>query len=50
MTEQVVSYIDLPSEERKRRKEEQKNSHLSYTNRWLGVLPFAFRMMFRRTD
>jgi hypothetical protein len=50
MTEQVVSYIDLPSNERKRRKTEQKYSHQSYTNRWLGILPFAFRMMIRRTD
>jgi hypothetical protein len=50
MTEQVVSYIDLPAEERKKRKNEQKNSHQSYTNRWLGILPFAFRILIKRTE
>ncbi|WP_461180557.1 YqzE family protein [Virgibacillus kimchii] len=50
MTEQVISYIDLPSEERKRRKKEQKNNHRLYSNRWLGILPFAFRIWIRRTD
>jgi len=50
MTEQVVSYIDLPSDERKRRKTEHKNSHQLYTNRWLGILPFVCRLLIRRTE
>ncbi|MFA1821552.1 YqzE family protein [Virgibacillus oceani] len=50
MTEQVVSYIDLPSDERKRRKSEQKNNHQFYINRWIGILPFVFRMFIRRTE
>ncbi|PAV29124.1 YqzE family protein [Virgibacillus profundi] len=52
MTEQVVAYIDLPSDERderRKRKEEQKEEQRIYTNKWLGVLPFAFRIFIKKT-
>ncbi|OZU89974.1 YqzE family protein [Virgibacillus indicus] len=48
MTEQVVTYIDLPSNERKKRREQQKENQQAYTNRWLGVLPFATKIFIRK--
>ncbi|WP_404453404.1 YqzE family protein [Oceanobacillus kapialis] len=48
MTEQVVSYIDLPAEERKKRKKKEKSSKPAYSSRWLGVLPFALKVFFRK--
>lgn len=48
MTEQVVTYIDLPSNERKKRREQQKEERQTYTNRWLGVLPFAVKIFIRK--
>lgn len=48
MTEQVVSYIDLPAEERKKRKKKEKSSKPAYSSRWLGVLPFALKVFLRK--
>ncbi|WP_373892758.1 YqzE family protein [Virgibacillus natechei] len=50
MTEQVVTYIDLPSEERKKRKVEQKNPPATYSNRWLGILPFALKTIWKKAE
>lgn len=50
MTEQVVTYIDMPSNERKERRSQQKSTQSMYANRWLGVLPFMLRTFLKRTD
>ncbi|WP_239984575.1 YqzE family protein [Lentibacillus sediminis] len=50
VTEQVMTYIHLPSEERKNRRQEQKNKRPVYANKWLGVLPFAFRTYWKKAE
>nr|WP_245347742.1 YqzE family protein [Oceanobacillus polygoni] len=50
MTEQVVSYLDLPSEERKKRKEAHKQQDSFYATRWLGMLPFTLKIMFQKEN
>lgn len=52
MTEQVVSYIDLPKEERKKRKTDLKaqKNHPPIGNRWFGVLPVAIRFFFKKAN
>jgi YqzE-like protein len=52
MTQQVVSYIDLPKEERKKRRTDSKaqKHHLTIGNRWFGVLPVAIRCFFKKAD
>lgn len=50
MTEQVVTYIDLPSEERKKRKVAQKKTPATYSNRWLGILPFAIKTIWKKAE
>jgi len=49
MTQQLVTYMELPAEERKKRKLEQKNPSI-YTNRWLGVFPFALRVIRKKAE
>ncbi|WP_047980093.1 YqzE family protein [Ornithinibacillus contaminans] len=52
MTEQVVSYIDLPKEQRQKRKSDskaQKNQPM-LGNRWFGVLPVAIKSIFKRAQ
>ncbi|RDW21937.1 YqzE family protein [Oceanobacillus chungangensis] len=49
MTQQIVTYMELPMEERKKRKLEQKNPSI-YANHWLGVLPFALRVMRKKAE
>ncbi|MBM7597977.1 hypothetical protein JOC34_000334 [Virgibacillus halotolerans] len=48
VTEQVVTYIDMPPDERKKRKTKQKDTQGMYVNRWFGVLPFVFKIFFRK--
>lgn len=50
VTEQVVSYLDLPAEEKKKRKMEQKQTSPSFSNRWLGVIPFIFKIMRKKAE
>ncbi|MEN2766000.1 YqzE family protein [Ornithinibacillus xuwenensis] len=52
MTQQVVSYMDLPKEERKKRRTDIKaqRNHLPIGNRWFGVLPVAIKSIFKRAE
>ncbi|WP_085991917.1 YqzE family protein [Oceanobacillus senegalensis] len=49
VTEQVVSYLDLPVEERKKRKSQQKEE-TSISNRWFGVLPFVLKSLRKKAE
>lgn len=47
MTQEIVKYMDLPEEEKKnRRQKRDKGDHIS--NRWFGLLPFAFKMLVKK--
>ncbi|RKQ37778.1 YqzE family protein [Oceanobacillus halophilus] len=48
VTEQVVSYLDQPAEERKKRKNNPKTTGLS--NRWFGVLPFVLKSIRKKAE
>ena len=52
MTQQVVSYMDLPKEERRQRRLNQKANKLqpSIGNKWFGVLPLAIKSIFKRAE
>lgn len=50
VTEQVVSYLDLPAEEKKKRKSEQKQTTPGFSNRWLGVLPFMIKSIRKKAE
>lgn len=41
MTQQFVSYVDTPSDQRKAKKEEKKANKLPFAYRWFGLVPFA---------
>ncbi|WLR49761.1 YqzE family protein [Bacillus tianshenii] len=46
VTQQIVSYMDQPKEERQRIKQERLESQPPALNRWFGVIPFALAMFF----
>ncbi|WP_199619653.1 YqzE family protein [Paenibacillus alkalitolerans] len=46
VTEKVVSYIDMPPEERKHRKLERKQTREPWGTRLFGMLPMALSMFF----
>lgn len=48
MTQRIVKYMDTPKEERKQQRRKKKEQNVNYSNKWFGVLPFAFRLFFQR--
>ncbi|KGP91944.1 hypothetical protein N780_16495 [Pontibacillus chungwhensis BH030062] len=47
MTQEIVKYMDLPEDERKKRKEQKKQQE-AISSRWFGMLPFALKFMFKK--
>lgn len=48
MTQRIVKYMDTPKDQRKKQKEERKQQDIAYSNKWFGVLPFAFRLLIQK--
>ncbi|QGH34912.1 YqzE family protein [Gracilibacillus salitolerans] len=48
MTQRIVKYMDTPKNERKKQKIERKQQDIAYSNKWFGVLPFAFRLFIQK--
>lgn len=46
LTEQIVTYMNKTPKERQKRKQTKKNK-LTYSNHWFGLIPFAFKTMFK---
>jgi hypothetical protein len=45
ITEQVVTYMETPKEDRKQAKEDTKAQRESWQTRWFGLIPLAIRML-----
>ncbi|WP_237049374.1 YqzE family protein [Lentibacillus amyloliquefaciens] len=39
ITQQITSYIDTPSDEKKTRRLKSKDEATAYSSKWLGVVP-----------
>ncbi|WP_010530975.1 YqzE family protein [Lentibacillus jeotgali] len=50
LTQQITSYIDTPAEKKREQKINNKGELPVYSNRWLGVLPFAFKVAKNKTN
>ncbi|WP_070120690.1 YqzE family protein [Bacillus marinisedimentorum] len=48
MTQQVVSYLDKPKDQRKELRKTRKTGKQAFMTKWFGVLPFALSMLFRK--
>ncbi|WP_377888531.1 YqzE family protein [Alkalihalobacillus sp. R86527] len=48
MTQQVVSYMDQPKEERVNNRAERKATKQPFLFRWFGVIPMAISMFLRK--
>ncbi|WP_186575802.1 YqzE family protein [Aquibacillus kalidii] len=48
MTQEIVKYMDMKPEERKKRKQEKSQKDFSVSNRWFGIIPFAFRLLVKK--
>lgn len=42
MAERVTQYLEMPAEERKKRRRERGMARPRWTVRWFGLLPLAF--------
>jgi len=48
MTEELVSYLNLSTDEKKKRKTERKNKSGSFSSHWFGIVPMAFQLLFNK--
>ncbi len=50
MTQQVVSYLDKPRDQRKQIRNSRKGGKQPFLTKWFGILPFALLMIFKKND
>lgn len=47
ITQTVVQYIDQPKEERKKVRQEKKDSKATFMYRWFGIIPYVLMLRMR---
>lgn len=50
MTGEIISYLDLTTEDKKERKNREKSSQHVLSNRWLGMVPLAMKMLWKKAN
>ncbi|MFD1736522.1 YqzE family protein [Bacillus salitolerans] len=50
VTQQLVTYLDSPKDQRKQVKRARKSSKTPLVSRWFGVVPFGFMMFFKKRE
>lgn len=45
LTQQLVTYMNKPKEDRK--KEKTKNEQSAYSSNWFGLFPFTIKLLFK---
>lgn len=50
LTQQITAYMDTPAKEKRDQKAKDKEKPPVYSNRWLGILPFAFKVAKKKTN
>jgi hypothetical protein len=48
VTQQFVSYMDQPKEERKQKRKQRKQEKPPFLYHWFGIIPFSLGLLFRR--
>ncbi|MCF6137881.1 YqzE family protein [Pseudalkalibacillus berkeleyi] len=48
ITQQFVSYVDQPKEDRKRKKKARKEEKSPLSVKWFGLVPMAITMLIKR--
>ncbi|MRS10023.1 YqzE family protein [Bacillus anthracis] len=47
VTQQFVSYMDAPKEDRKQKKEQRRAEKEPFMNKWFGVMPLSATLLYR---
>ncbi|WP_077621587.1 YqzE family protein [Sediminibacillus massiliensis] len=50
MTQEIVRYMDTPQEERLKQKADKKGNSNEISGHWFGLLPFAFRLLIKKSS
>ncbi|MGZ0086322.1 MULTISPECIES: YqzE family protein [unclassified Geobacillus] len=48
VTQQFVAYMDMPKEERRKRRQSRKQERPPLSYHLFGMVPFSLRLLFRR--
>lgn len=48
VTEQVTIHLDLPTEDKRKKKQSEKKAYPSMSNHWFGMIPFSIKSIFKK--
>ncbi|CAM4127047.1 hypothetical protein BAMA_22465 [Bacillus manliponensis] len=48
VTQQFVSYMDVPKEDRKQKRQQRRAEREPFLNRWFGIVPFSAAFVYER--
>ncbi|PEA56335.1 YqzE family protein [Bacillus pseudomycoides] len=48
VTQQFVSYMDAPKEDRKQKRQQRREEREPFLNRWFGMLPVSAAFFYRQ--
>lgn len=48
VTQQFVSYMNNPKEERKQKKQQRRSEKEPFLNRWFGVMPLSAALFYQK--
>lgn len=49
VTQEITAYIDTPRDEKKLKRSQKKSLSPIFSNRWFGILPFAFKFFKKKS-
>ncbi|MBO1626558.1 YqzE family protein [Bacillus cereus] len=47
VTQQFVSYMDAPKEDRKQKKQQRRSEKAPFLNRWFGMIPLSAALFYQ---
>lgn len=50
VTQQIVTYVDTPTEQKKQTKQEKKDTRLPFMYRMFGLLPLALTVAIKKNE
>lgn len=50
ITEEITVYLDMSTDEKKERRKKHKQSQVTLSNRWFGMVPFAMKMLWKKAN
>lgn len=50
LTGEITAYLDMSTDEKRERRKKHKKPQVPLSNRWLGMVPFAMKMLWKKAN